>query len=451
MKKQQTMKTARIFSLVFALLASMSAWAEAAKVYVVDLNDEVDAKMWMHAKRACDEARALDADLVVVHVNTYGGAVDYADSIRTAIMRLPMPTVAFVDPNAASAGALITLACDSVYMAPGASYGASSVVNGTGDVMPDKYQSYMRSVMRSTAESHGKRWSDADSAMAWVRDPAVAEGMVGPDSVVTLTPQEAIAIGYAEGIAGSVDEVIATQIRQDYEKTQFRSTATDSILGFLASGAVRAVLIMLIMAGLYMEMHTPGIGFAGGVAFVAAVLYFLPMFVAGTMAPWVLILFLVGLMLLALEVFVIPGFGIAGITGIVAILASLAGGMLSNDSFQSDYAFGLVKAVAVTAIGLVLSVALIWYLTSSHGPQWVRRWSELQADQKVSEGYIGVDMSVAKYIGYHGESVTDLRPSGKISIDGQEFDAVSLSGFIESHRRVKVVKFENAQLYVREA
>lgn len=444
------MKTARIISLVLALAAALGAWASRPQVYVLDLDDEVDALMWMHTKRACEEARAMGADLMVVHVNTYGGAVDYADSIRTALMRMPMPTVAYVDPNAASAGALITLACDSVYMAPGASYGASSVVNGTGEVMPDKYQAYMRSMMRSTAESHGRRQS-ADSVVAWVRDPAVAEAMVGPDSVMSLTPEEAIAIGYAEGMADNIDQVIATQIKEEYDKTQFRSTATDSILGFLASTGVRAVLIMLIIAGLYMEMHTPGLGFAGGVAFVAAVLYFLPMFVAGTMAAWVVILFIVGLMLLALEVFVIPGFGVAGITGIVAILASLAGGMLQTEHFQNAYAFDFVKAVAVTAVGLLLSVALVWYLTSSHGPQWVRRWSELQADQKVSEGYIGVDMSLAKYVGWHGESVTDLRPSGKISIDGQEYDAVSLSGYIESHSRVKVVKFENAQLYVREA
>lgn len=437
--------------LAMALMAAMCARAAQPQVYVLDLDDEVDALMWMHAKRACQEARDMGADLVVVHVNTYGGAVDYADSIRTAIMRLPMPTVAFVDPNAASAGALITLACDSVYMAPGASYGASSVVNGSGEVMPDKYQSYMRSVMRSTAESHGKRWSQKDSAMVWLRDPAVAEGMVGPDKVVTLTPEEAMAIGYAEGTARTLDEVIATQIKEDYNTTYFRPTATDSILGFFASGAVRAVLIMLIIAGLYMEMQTPGIGFAGGVAFVAAVLYFLPMFVAGTMAAWVVILFIIGLVLLALEVFVIPGFGVAGVSGIVAILASLAGGMLSTENFQNAYAFSLVKAVAVTVAGLLLAVGLVWYLTSSHGPQWVRRWSELQADQKVSEGYVGVDMSMGQYVGCHGRSVTDLRPSGKIDVDGKEFDAVSLSGFIDSGERVKVVKFENAQLYVRQA
>lgn len=439
----------KLFSLIFTLLIMVVAKAADQVVYVLDLNDEVDAKMWMQTRRALDEAKKADADLLVVHINTYGGAVDAADSIRTAILRTPIPTVAFVDPNAASAGSLITLACDSVYMAPGGSYGASSVVNQSGEIMPDKYQSYMKSIMRATAESHGKVWNEEDSVWAWRRDPAIAEGFVNPDSVITLTPEEAVAIGYAEGKASSVDEVIRHHIEGDYRVERFESTVTDDIVGFLASAGVRAILIMLILGGIYFEMHTPGLGFAGGVAFVAAILYFLPTIVTGTMAPWVVILFILGVVLMALEIFVIPGFGVCGAVGIVAILAAIIGGMLNTDSINGAYAVDLAQALTISAVGIILTVALAWYLTSKHGPRWARRVATLETDLKVSEGYIGVDSSISRFVGKEGVAVTDLRPAGKINIDGEEFDAVSLSGYVEAHSKIKAERFENAQLYVR--
>lgn len=384
----------KIYALFAALLAgalaSIAAMTHEPVVYVLDLNEEVDAKMWMQTRRAIDEAKSVDADLMVVRINTYGGAVDAADSIRTAIMRAPIPTVAFVDPNAASAGSLITLACDSVYMAPGGSYGASSVVNQAGEIMPDKYQSYMKSIMRATAESHGKVWSEADSSWAWRRDPAIAEGFVNPDSVITLTPEEAMAVGYAEGQASSVDEVIRHHIEGDYRVERFESTATDHIIGFLASAGVRAILIMLILGGIYFEMQTPGLGFAGGVAFVSAVLYFLPTIVTGTMAPWVVVVFILGIVLMALELFVIPGFGVCGVAGILAILAALVGGMLNLDSINGVYAVDFTHAIVISAAGLVLAVASVAYLTSKRGPRWARRIATLETDLRVSEGYIGV-------------------------------------------------------------
>lgn len=437
----------RILSLLLAVLVSAAVFAEDV-VYVLRLDDEVDARMWQYTRRAIKEARGMDASLFVVHINTYGGAVDSADSIRTALLRLEIPTVAFVDHNAASAGSLITLACDSVYMAPGSSMGASTVVNQTGEPMPDKYQSYMKSIMRSTAESHGKYYSVDDSAWHWRRDPAIAESFVTPDSVLSFTPREAIAHRYAEGVATSVEDVVRMHKQSDYRIVNYSPAPTDTLLGFLAGAGVRAILIMLIIGGIYMEMHSPGLGVAAGVAIVAAALYFLPMLVTGTMATWVVILFIAGVVLLALEMFVIPGFGVCGVAGILAILASLVGGMLDSGSIAGAYTADIVTAICVTLAGLVMSIGLVWLLTSKYGPKWVRRVSELQLTQQVADGYIAVDMSVKKYVNSEGVAVTDLRPSGKIRIGDNDLDAVSLSGFIDAGSRVRVLKYENAQLYV---
>ncbi len=438
----------RNLTLLILTLLSLSAGGSEPLVYVIDLNDEVDNKMWRCAQRGCAEATEAQADIMLFHINTYGGAVDAADSIRTAIMRLPMTTIAFVDPNAASAGSLITLACDTVYMAPGASYGASTVVSGDGRPMPDKYQSYMKATMRATAESHGKVMLP-DSTWAWRRDPAIAERFVTVDSVLALTPDEAMRLGYAEGTANSVDEVIAKHVQGTHRMMRFEASASDTILGFLGGAAVQAVLIMLILGGIYMEMHTGGIGFAGCVAFVAAALYFLPWIVAGTIAPWVLILFILGLVLLALEIFVIPGFGICGICGIVAIMVSLVGALLHQESWEVSLGLDIARAVTVTLCGVVLAVAAVWFLTSKHGPKCVRRVSELQTELRDSDGYIGVDTYQRHFVGQDATTITDMRPSGKIRIGEHEFDAVSLSGYIDAHRSVKVVKYENAQLYVK--
>ena len=146
------MKLFRLFLFLFILLATLAAQA---KVFVVPIESEIDNRAARHFSLAQRQATEAGADILVVKLNTFGGALDAADSIRTALLRSPLPTVAFVDVNAASAGALIALACDSVYMAPAASMGSATVVNGAGEPMPEKYQSYMSTIMRATAEHHG--------------------------------------------------------------------------------------------------------------------------------------------------------------------------------------------------------------------------------------------------------------------------------------------------------
>lgn len=434
--------------LLLSLLLSLFASASEPVVFVLPLQDEVDTHMWLQTRRAVEQAAAEEADLFVVHINTYGGAVDAADSIRTALMRLSIPTVAYVDNNAASAGALITLACDSVYMAPGASMGASTVVNGQGEPMPEKYQSYMKSIMRATAQHHGKVFDEKDSAWIWRRDPALAEAMVMPDKAISYTSDEAVAAGMADGISPSLSSMISDNFYPEYRKVQFESTFSDTIMGFLSSPVVRALLIALIIGGIWMEMHTPGLGFPSAVSVVAAILYFLPGLVTGAMPGWVIIFFIAGLVLLALEIFVIPGFGVCGICGITAILVSVVGAMVTDGGISAEYSGDILSSITITLAGVIIAVALVWYLTSKHGPKWVRRHSELQTELRGDEGFIGVDMENARFVGEEAVAVTDMRPAGKIRIGDKAFDAVSMEGFINTGCRLRVVKFENAQLYV---
>lgn len=436
-------------SIVLMLALLVCGVAAAQRVFVVPVETEIDLNAFHHFRQAIKEAENNDTDLLLVKLNTYGGALDAADSIRTALLRCPVPTVAFVDVNAASAGALIALACDSVFMAPGSSMGSATVVNGAGEPMPQKYQSYMSTIMRATAEHHGRR-IDGDSTV-WRRDPELAASMVNPEVSVSLTPEQAVECGYADGIATDIHEVLTELGMPDAEVSYYQSTLTDDILGFLSSAAVRAVLIMLILGGIYMEMHTPGLGFAAAVATVAAVLYFLPMVVAGSIPGFVLVCFILGVVLIALEIFVVPGFGITGISGIILIAASIVGAMVSTDSITGIDFSAFYKPLAILACGVLLAAAAVLYLTSAHGPRFLRKHSELMTELSVADGFVGVDMSPARLIGQAATTVTDMRPAGKIEMGHKVYDAVSTGPFIAAHRQVKILRYENAQLYVTEA
>lgn len=444
------MKSAARFLFSLLLIAICASAVQAStKVFVLPLEEEIDARAWQHTRRACDEAEKNGAQIFVVRMNTYGGAVDAADSIRTALLRLPIPTVAFVDHNAASAGALIALACDSVYMAPGSSMGAATVVDGQGQPMPDKYQAYMSSIMRSTAEHHGKYIAEGDSVARWRRDPSVAAGMVNPEKVVSFSATEAVEAGFAEGTANSLGQVLSQLGVDDPQIETFEPTFTDDIIGFLSNAAVRAFLVMLIIGGIYMEMHTPGLGVAAAVALIAACLYFLPMFVSGTLPAWIVILLIVGIILIAFELFVIPGFGICGTLGIASVLVALCASIVPETVEGESLSLSAVaKPIVIVGVGIVAAVVLVAWLTSRHGPKFIRRRSELMLTQDIKDGYIGVDMSPANFIGHRASAATDLRPAGKIILDGQIYDAVSTGSFIEAGSHVRVVKYENAQLYV---
>lgn len=427
-------------------------------IYQIDIDKEIGSTTWRYLRTGLHQARENGAKAVVLRLNTYGGTVVHADSMRTAILNCPLPVYAFVDNNAASAGALIAIACDSIYMRSCASMGAATVVNETGAAMPDKYQSYMRATMRATAEAHGK-----DSTGNWRRNPLIAEAMVDERIVVphlcdsgkvlTLTASEAIAQRYCEGTVESVDELITQQLhRNRYTLQQFEPSLFDEIAGFLTNPALQAILVTLIFGGIFMELKTPGVGLPAAVACTAAVLYFAPLYLDGLAANWEILIFVVGVILLIFEIFVIPGFGIAGISGFTLIFAALVLALVGNVNFDFEFVpgreigRGLITVSAGFIIYFVLLLLFFKKLTSK-GP--IGRLA-LNSAQDKDEGYIGVPPELQQYIGQTGEAATILRPSGKVVIDGTQFDAVALHGYIEQGATVRVVKYENAQLYVVE-
>lgn len=447
-----------IFSLLSIIIFVANSIASEKSVYILPIDDEIGSMTWQHTRHACEEAKAINADLLIVHINTYGGTLQHADSIRTALLNFPKTTIAFVDNNAASAGALIALACDSIYMQKGASMGAATVVNENAQALPDKYQSYMRSIMRATAESHGK-YTTIDSTEKWHRNPLIAEsmvdsriivpGLVDSTKVLTFTTSEAIKWGYCEGEATTIDDVLHKNHIDKYTITSFEPDFTDWLIGFFSSPAVQAILIMFIVGGIYFEMQSPGIGFPSLAAIVSAILYFLPLYITGIAASWIVVLFIIGLTFLLAEIFIIPGVGITGILGVTAMLIALVGGIADSFSSETLTYSTLWEGITIVSIGIVLGIILIIFLTSKYAPKFITRHSELQHSQLVEEGYIGVDVSLGQHVGAIGITKTDMRPGGKIEINGEIFDAVAMNGkFINEETKIIVKKFENSQLYI---
>lgn len=452
--------------LLFTLIGCIQLIAnnDTPLIYRINIKQEIGPVTWQYLQNGLHLAEKEKANYILIDINTYGGTVVEADSMRTAILNSKIPVYVFINNNAASAGALIAIACDKIYMRNSANIGAATVVDVMGEKAPDKYQSYMRSLIRSTAESHGKDTiisQNNDTIYKWKRDPHIAEAMVDErvvipmltdtTKVLTLTANEAVSVGYCDGIAENVSEVIVKHMNiENYDIQTYNPTIFDYIKNFLTNGIVQSILIMIIIGGIYVELKTPGAGLPIAMGITAALLYFTPLYMDGYAQNWEIIIFVIGLILIAFEIFVIPGFGIAGISGIILTVTGLFLSLVGNVDFDftgvsSDQ---MLKSFITVIVGILMSFVLIITLISRIGKEGsLFRNIALTSDQ---EGFISVPEEQKLMIGKIGSAATVLRPSGKVIIDGEYYDAVANQGFIERGKNIRVIKYESSQLYVVE-
>jgi len=417
------------------------------KVLLIKVDSEIDPRTNRYTKLALEEAKLINADLVVLELDTYGGAVNDADDIRTRILEFDKPIYAFINKDAASAGALISIACDSIYMTPGASIGAATVVVATGEAAPDKYQSYMRSMMRSTAEANG-------------RDPKIAEAMVDQNlevdsispkgEVITFSTSEAIKYGFCEAQVSSLDDILKRNDMENYDVIEYKLPSSEKIIKVFLNPFISGILIMIIIGGIYFELQTPGIGFPLAAAIIAAALYFIPYYLNGMAENWEIIVFIIGLSLIAMEIFVIPGFGIAGISGIILTVGALVLVMLNNDfldfSFVKDEA--LSSALATSLIAIISAFILMFFTGLSLTNTKMFKRIALIDTQDHNKGFIS-DFKTQSFLGKTGVTYTRLRPSGKIMIAGQLLDAYTRGEFIDKNKEVIVIEQTGTSLKVK--
>jgi membrane-bound serine protease (ClpP class) len=414
----------------------------------MEIRDEIDPSMSRYVGLALNEATRVGADYVIIDMNTYGGGLIEADSIRKRLLEYRKPVFVFINKNAASAGALISMACDSIYMEPGSSIGASTVVDGEGTPAPEKYQSYMRSLMRSTAQAKG-------------RDPRIAEAMVGvgeaggdslykAGSVLTFSTEEAIKNHFCEAKVNSIDEIIKRNHISPYEKIHFKLSFIEKAIAFFLNPYIRGILILIILGGIYFELQAPGIGFPIIAAITAALLYFIPSYMNGLAQYWEILLFLIGIVLLALEIFVIPGFGIAGISGIILCFASLVLVMVNNNFFDFSMVSGesLTQAFTIALIGIIGSLLLLMFGASKMVDSKYFRKVTLQTKLDSKHGYTS-NFNKETTLGKTGIAHTVLRPSGKVQIGDDIYDAYTGGDYVERGTEIVVVDDSATSLKVK--
>lgn len=247
-----------LLSLMMSWLVLATFAEDKTKIYLFKLEEDIAQPAVMRVEKALEKAKENNSDLVIMQLNTFGGELAAADKIRTMLLQSEIPVWAYINNNAASAGALISIACERIYMHSGSSIGAATVVNQTGEVQPDKYQSYMRSLMRTTAETRGRR---PDIAEAMVDPDIEVKGIVDSGKVLTFTTEEAIANNYCEGQAESIAELLKTTNITSYTIEEQHYTLVEKIINFLINPMISGLLIMLIIGGIYFEFQSPGIGF----------------------------------------------------------------------------------------------------------------------------------------------------------------------------------------------
>ncbi|HCR53110.1 MAG TPA: serine protease [Cytophagales bacterium] len=438
-----------VFSMLWALVPEPSFGQTKPKVMLMEIKAEIDPRMSRYVNLALDNAEKIEADYVIIEMDTYGGVLTDSKDIVDRILDLKVPIWVFINKDAASAGALISIACDSIYMAAGATIGAATVVQGgTGEAAPDKYQSYMRSIMRSTAEHNG-------------RDPRIAEGMVderiaidsisAEGSVITFTTKEALKYGYCEAQVESIDEILKRNGVPDYELVKFEISNVEKVIAFFLNPFISGILILVILGGLYFELQTPGVGFPIFAAITALIFYLVPYYLNGLAENWEIIALFVGVILIIVEVFVIPGFGVAGIAGITLTVGSMVLIMVNNDFFNFEMVPLNDIIVASLAIfgGLSGGVLLLFVGGVRFSQSGFFKRIALSDTQAQSEGYTSNFNNEGDLIGKTGTAYTVLRPSGKIMIDNQIYDAFSRGDYIEKGDSVKVVEIEGSTLKVR--
>ena len=438
-----------IFKLLLLFLAPTlicEAEAEKKKILLGEIKTNIDPRTNRYTKLLLDEGEKDDYDIIIIEMDTYGGAVNDADDIRTRILDYKKPIYVWINKDAASAGALISIACDSIYMSSGASIGAATVVTGDGQQAPDKYQSYMRSIMRSTAEAKG-------------RDPKIAEGIVDEDlqvdsvsqegKVITLSTSEAIKYGFCDAELNSVEEILKRQNINEYEISNFQLSSSENIISLFLNPFVSGILLLLIFGGLYFELQTPGVGFPIIASITALLLYLIPYYLNGVAENWEIVLLFLGIILIAVEVFVIPGFGVFGILGLFTSIGSLILIMLNNDLF--DFTFVVSGDIVSASLAVLSSIFLLGILILFGGIKLTDtdafKKIALEETQDSKLGYVSNKYS-DEYIGKKGKTFTVLRPSGKVIIDEKLCDATSYDGFIEKNSKIKVVGNEGSALKV---
>jgi len=418
-------------------------------VYVAPIEGMIDLGLAPFVRRVLDEADKAGAAAVILKINTFGGRVDAAVMIRDALLGAKVKTVAFIDKRAISAGALISLACHVIAIGDGGTIGAATPVQtgspGEGTKPTDeKSVSYVRKEFRSTADVRK-------------RPPLVAEAMVDPDvaipgliekgKLLTLTTAEAVEHKIADFRADTLEDVLKQLKLEGAEVRSVSENWAEHIVRFLTHPVLSSLLMTIGMLGIIIELRTPGFGVPGALGISSLALFFWGHWLV-RLAGWEEVLLVaLGLVLLAVEIFVTPGFGVTGIIGIVALLAGLSLSLVGAGATIEIIIGAITRVVVSLAIALAASIALLRFLPKlPFGRDLI-----LNTGLGTAIGYASAPESDRQWLGKSGTAVSPLRPAGIADIDGTRVDIVSQGEWIEAGAPIEVIRVDGNRIVVRQA
>ena len=437
-------KLKTILTYIIYLWICSSTLIAQQKVYIAYIEGDIDLGLAPYISRVIADAEEDEAAAIIFKINTFGGRVDAATQIKDAIMGTDRFTIAFINNRAISAGALIAISCNKIIMVKGSSIGAATVVDQTGEKVGEKYQSYMRSEMRSTAEKNGRR---TDIAEGMVDERIIVPGLVDSTQLITLTSIEAYEYEIADTVLNNIDEVLAYFNLENFETVTQTSNWAEDVVRFLNNPIISSILIMIGFFGLLAEIKSPGWGLPGTAALVALTLFFGSAYILQLASIIEILLFIIGLGLILLEVFVIPGFGVAGISGIILIIASLFLSMVGEDPFLDMQAVSM--AIIQLSVALLLSLVLIFLLAKYLPKSNIFKKFILSEEERSVAGYTS-RKDAKEFLGAKGVSLTTLRPAGTAEINGRRVDVVTDSEYIENGKEIEVVEVDGMRIVVRE-
>ena len=431
--------------------AGLSVGTPAGSVYHVPISGIIDMGLPPFIERVVEQARREQPDLIIFDIDTFGGRVDGATRIKDAIMSSSVTTVAFINRRAISAGALISLSCEMIIMTSGATIGAATAVDLEGKKASEKVISYFREEMSATAEK-------------WGRPTKIAEGMVDEDlevpyviiegdtvrlddvegsksgKLITLTSEKALRLGIADDLQETIEDLLASLGLEDAQVVVFAPNWSESVVRFLTRPVVSSLLMSIGFLGLLFEIRTPGFGVGGIIGTLALALFFGTSFIAQLADFTEVLIFLAGMSLLALEVIVIPGFGLAGIGGIVLMVWGMYKMLLGEYPTPDEIKLAFVGLNIGIVGGIIGSILLLRAFITS---KYFRRNVPITAEE------YSIAAGVEDLMGATGVTLTVCLPTGKAEFGGRQINVVSRGEYIAKGSRVAVISVEGNTALVR--
>ncbi|HEY6507840.1 MAG TPA: NfeD family protein [Vicinamibacterales bacterium] len=415
-------------------------------VILAPIGGMIDLGLVPFVKRVLDEAKDSGAAAVIFEVNTFGGRVDAAVAIRDHLLRSPVPTVAFVNKRAISAGALITLAAEKVVMAKGATIGAATPVqhgqpNEPAKPVEEKTVSYVRKEFRATADARGRPGVIAE---AMVDADVVIPNLIEKGKLLTLTTEEALAHKVADHLADDVTAVLEALGLAGAELRSSSENWAEQIVRFLTHPVVSSLLMTVAFLGIMVEIRTPGFGVPGLVGLISLAAFFWGHALVHLVGWEEVLLVGLGVVLLVLEIFVLPGFGVAGVLGTVALLAGLTLSLVGAGATLATVVMATSRVAISGLVAIAAGLLLLRYLPRLP----IGRKLVLSASLTEAARSAGAAKRPA-LAGLRGLALTPLRPAGIAELAGQRVDVVSEGEFVEAGQALEVVLEAGSRVVVR--